>query len=221
MFVAPAPAGRGDGADPANPAGLADLGRIVAAAAPGTVIELAADRGVYDLPKPIVISAGGGDGSPITIRGPLAGPRPLLRGDRADPYRPDGSTGSPAIRLEEGADHLVFALFDCERVGNGCFNVAADIADLTIQSVTARNVRRFLDTGTASDARQASVAGLTVAGVRVEGFSKGAIRLGNRSHDVLLVDVAGDSRIGRRQRLVGSGERRNAGERDQGATEGD
>ncbi|HEY7704575.1 MAG TPA: hypothetical protein VID03_07060 [Acidimicrobiia bacterium] len=193
FFVGPVASGDGSGRGQSDAAAFAHLGRLIAAAPPGTVIELAADQGVYELSKPITIAGGGEVDSPITIRGPLDGPRPVLRGERTDPYDPQGETGSPAFRLEAGADHLVFALLECERVGNGCFNVVGDISDLTLQSITARNVRRFLDTGTESGARDASVTGLTVAEVRVEGFSKGVIRLGSDSHDVLIQDVVGDS----------------------------
>ena len=63
--------------------------------------------------------------------------------------------------------------------------------DLTISDVSARNVRRFIE-NVAND--EAIVSGLVIRRTSVLGFSKGAVRLQNDTHDVLIEDVVADSR---------------------------
>lgn len=193
-FLAPRRLGSGDGSSRANAAPLARLDEIVAGAEPGTVIELLSDQGPYEVSKPISMSNGGTEAASIVIRGPLGSDPPVLRGNRKDPYSPSGEPGPVVFRLAAGADHLVFANLRFENAGNGCFRVVAAISNLTITSMTAGNVRRFFENGTSGEGRDATVNGLTISDVRVDGFSKGVIRLGHETHDVLIADVSGDSR---------------------------
>ncbi len=193
LFVAPAAQGTGDGSSSANAAAIDDLDDLIAAAGPGGIIEVIQSGGDYSTPSPIFIRNGGEPGDPVTIRGPLTGIRPTFVGDRTDPYSPGGNPGKPLFRLEQGADHLRFANLHCAHVGNGCFLVNAPVVDLTIASVTAENVQRFFETGTAENGKNSTVSGLEISQVTVEGFSKGAIRLGHDTSDVVISDVAGDS----------------------------
>lgn len=193
LYVAPSARGAGDGSDVSNAAAFADLDRLVSVVGPGGVIELVQSQGAYVITAPVSIRHGGTAEDSITIRGPVTGPRPELVGQRGDPYTSDGNPGEPLFRLDAGADHLRFANLNCSRIGNGCFLVNAPIVDLTITSITARNVRRFFETGSADNGMRAMVTGLTIDQVEVTGFSKGAIRLGHDTHDVTITDVVGDS----------------------------
>ncbi|MGI8518897.1 MAG: hypothetical protein ACR2ME_11280 [Acidimicrobiia bacterium] len=183
--------GSGDGSTATNPADLTQLDALIEQAGPGAIIELAA--GAYDVDRPVVLSNGGAPGSPVTIRGPAEGPAPVLQGTRADPYDPLAEPGKPLFRLNAGADHLAFVGLTCQDVGNGCFLVAAPISDLAISEITASNVRRFFENAAGDGEPDATISGLKISNVVVNGFSKGAIRLGYETHDVTIVDVRGDS----------------------------
>lgn len=193
FFIAPTARGSGNGLSAADAAGLHMLNELVAGLPPDGVIELVSDAGPYLVPETINLSSGGTSGHPVTIRGPIDGPRAELRGDRADPYDPAGESGKPLFRLAGGADHLIFSHLHCSQIGNGCFYVAAPIADLTITDVTARNVRRFFENGAGGGQVDATIVGLTISNVEVFGFSRGAIRIAYDTHDVRITDVVGDS----------------------------
>jgi hypothetical protein len=193
LFVAPIARGTGSGLTTADAADIRELNDLIANARPDDVIELVSDAGPYLISQSINLTAGGTSGHPITIRGPIDGPRPELRGERADPYDPAGEPGKPLFRLASGADHLVFGNLHCTRIGNGCFYVAAPIADLVIANVSASNVRRFFENGAGEGQADATIVGLTISNVEVSGFSKGAIRLGYDTHGVRIRDVVGNS----------------------------
>jgi len=193
VFVAPAAQGTGDGRTAANAAGIERLNEFLRVLEPGSVIELLADKGAYDLSQPITLNAGGAEDAPITIRGPVEGSSAELRGNRAYPYDPGGETGRALFRLVEGADHLIFANLHCTRAGNGCFHVAGPITDLTITATTADNVRRFFENQAGTGQTDATIVGLEISHVKISGFSKGAIRLAHDTHDGRITDVVGDS----------------------------
>jgi hypothetical protein len=192
-YIAPSPAGRGDGSDWANAASLKELPDMVAELAQGGQILLRADVGPYDVPEPITLGDRGSD-APLEIRGvdPNGGDATaLLIGERAAPYAPEtADTGKPIFVLDTGADQLTFDNLSFQNVGNGCFVLRGVVLGLTISDVIATNVRRFIET---VDDDAASAAGLVVRRTTVRGFSKGAIRLQNDTHDVLVEDVVADS----------------------------
>jgi hypothetical protein len=167
------------------------INQLIHRVGPGGSIELL--TGTYEITNPINITAGGHEGRPVTIRGQAGGAVPQFIGSRSEPYDPAGEPGRPIFRLESGANHLRFDRLACARAGNGCFMVAAPIVDLAITNVTATNVRRFFENAAADGGPNATIAGLHIANVTINGFSKGAIRLGYDSHDVVLVDIYGDS----------------------------
>ncbi len=192
FYVAPSPLGSGTGATPGEAAGIKDLDRLIAEGGAGSVIELVATEGVFEIESALVISHGGTADGPVTIRGPIDGPRPVFQGNRSEPYTADGNPGKPLFRLEAGADHLEFAYLDCRRFGNGCFLITAPIADLKITGIFAENVRRFFENGGDGGAA-ATISGLEISDVTIAGFSKGAIRLGHDTNQVVISDVEGDS----------------------------
>jgi hypothetical protein len=192
-YVAPTPTGRADGSDWANAASLKRLPLLVKQLPDGGKILVRADQGPYRLSKPIVVGDRGSDAA-VTIRGvdPTGrGKRPLIVGGRTEPYSPaTAGTGRPIFEFETGADHLTFERLRFKNVGNGCFVLRGAVHDLTISGVIARNVRRFIEN---VESERASAVGLVVRRTTVSGFSKGAVRLRNDTHDVLIEDVLVDS----------------------------
>lgn len=191
------PGGKGDGSSWPEAAALVDLPVLVAASSPGDEVWIRGDEGPYRVTKPIVLRDGGSPGSPVVIRGVDAAgdmtTRPRIVGTRARPWTPGASQGNEVFRLLEGADHLAFAHLDFADIGNGCFRIGDDITDLALHDVTADNVRRFVEDYASGDARSATIRGLALRQITVNGFSRGVLRLGYDSSDVLLEDVVGDS----------------------------
>ncbi|MGH8958152.1 MAG: hypothetical protein ACRDVK_05710, partial [Acidimicrobiia bacterium] len=192
-FVAPSAVGSGDGSSVDNAAAISRLNSLIARVGPGGVIEISADAGPYTIAQPIGLSAGGMASAPVTIRGPLNGSSPELRGLRESPYSAAGEPGRALFRLDAGANHLVFRGLSCVNAGNGCFHVAAPLRDLAISDVTAANVQRFFENRAGQGQADATIDGLVISNVRVSGFSKGAIRIGYNSHDIELAEIIGDS----------------------------
>lgn len=186
------------GTSPDTAMPLQEISRAIAEVGPGgEVLVLARDQAVYATDREIVIEAGGAPGRPVVVRGATrdgADAIPVIAGDRANPYRPDGPPGSEVFRLLEGADHLVFRSLEFRDQGNGCFRFGANLEDITIEEIVAVNVRRFIENSPSADRDTADVTGLVVREVRVFAFSKGAIRLQGDTNNVLIEDVVGDSR---------------------------
>jgi hypothetical protein len=197
FHVAPDGAAGASGSSWDSAGTLADLPRFIDEAAPGDEVWIRGDAGPYQTAGPIVIDAGGSPESPVVVRGVAADgsdrvPAEFV-GTRADPYDPNGNPGSELFKLLSGANHLAFHNLAFTNQGNGAFRVGADIANLTIDNVRATNVRRFFESHRSGDARTATISGLRISDVTVNGFSKGAIRLGDDTHDVVIRDVVGDS----------------------------
>lgn len=193
LHIAPERSGSGDGSSWENAGALADLPAFVAKAE-GRPIWLRADAGPYRTGL-VQLAAGGTKDKPVEIQGVDVRGRPAkaeLAGERSSPYRPDGEPGGEVFRLNAGADHLRFSNLAFRDQGLA-MRIAADVRDLTIEDVDARNVRRFLDTAASGKGATASVEGLVVRRVEVTGYSKGAIRLRYDTRKVLIEDVVGDS----------------------------
>jgi hypothetical protein len=148
---------------------------------------------------PIWISHGGAPGKPIKIMGVNSTGSPakaLIAGTRTSPYPTtrEGfaamNPGKDVFRLNHGADHLHFSFLHFENVGNGAILVKANIADLTLEDLSATNVIRFFERGYES---MCTITGLTVRRLSVTGFSKSALRLDQETSNVLIEDMLGDS----------------------------
>jgi hypothetical protein len=196
FYITPHGAGDRDGSSWANAGTLANLAVLIGRAGPDGKVLLRADLGSYRTANPIAFRVGGAPGHPVTISG-VDGSGRLMKarivGTRVDPYRPDGPPGSDVFRLGTGANHLRFEHLSFRNQGNGCFYLAGNIRDLAIANVDATNVRRFIENQASGTAASASVDGLTVRDVEVNGFSKGAVRLRYDSRNILLENVVGDS----------------------------
>lgn len=197
LHISPTGGGRRDGRDWGNAGTLADLPRFVASRPQGGQIWLRGDAGPYLSRKTVVLRSGGAYGSPVVIRGVDASGRPTVRpvfvGNRVAPYRPKGAVGHQVFELQAGSRNLVFTNLGFVNVGSA-FVVGGDTREITVSNMTATNVRFFLDNLRAKHEPTANATGLTVRQVKVDGFSKSAIRLRYDSSNVLVEDVVADSR---------------------------
>ncbi|WP_052134768.1 cadherin domain-containing protein [Sphingomonas sp. 37zxx] len=197
LFITPTGAGLRDGSSIENAGTFADIPIFIAAAGPGGEIRLIADQGQYIVgSEPLSIVTGGELGAPVVIRGVDSSGNPAraeIVGSRADPWSPGAENGEEVFRLLSGADHLQFNDLSFADIGYGAFRVGADITDLTIEHVDATNVQRFFENFVSGANTTATISGLTLRDIDVDGFSKSAIRLQYDSHDVLIEDVRGDS----------------------------
>jgi hypothetical protein len=195
-YVSPKGAGQRDGSSWANAGTLSAFGALLARAGPGGQILLRADMGAYELPAAIDVRGGGIPDHPITVMGVDASENPtkaVIVGTRTTPYSATGAPGSEVFRLLRGANHLRFKYLSFRNQGNGCFRIGGDIRDLAIEHVDAVNVRRFIENTAIGSLKSASVDGLIIRDVKINGFSKGAVRLQYDTRNVLFEDVHGDS----------------------------
>lgn len=198
-YIRPIGSGRSDGTDWDNAAPLPAINSMIVLVGPGGVVRLLSEQGPYVITQPIILSRGGSAGNPVRILGcdntgaPAAA---FITGKRTSPYPAtrEGvsamNVGKDVFRLRAGADHLHFSFLGFQNIGNGAFLVTADIADLTLEDMIAKNVTRFFERGPGTIC---SVTGLTVRRVSVEGYSKAAFRLDQNTSQVLMEDVTGDS----------------------------
>lgn len=198
LYISPTGSGSGDGSSAANAATLKDLPRLIAAAGPGGQVLLLADQGVYTAPTgPLAIVAGGTASAPVTIRGVDSAGNAMaatITGTRPEPFDPASPSGEEVFRLLAGANNLRFSDLAFENVGTA-FRVGADVRNLAIEHVDATNVSRFFDNMVSGANASATITGLTIRDVAVNGYSKGAIRVQYDSSDVLIEDVRGDSQF--------------------------
>lgn len=197
LYIAPVSAGSGDGSSAQNAGSLANLPEFISAAGAGGAVLMIADQGTYQAPtSPIQVFGGGAEGQPVTIRGVDSlgnAMNAVISGTRSDPYDVNGVVGEEIFRLLDGADNLSFSNMTFNNIGYGAFRVGADIENLTIENIKAENVQRFFEDYASGTNKTATISGLTIRAVEVDGFSKGVIRLAYDTHDVLIEDVRGDS----------------------------
>jgi hypothetical protein len=113
-------------------------------------------------------------------------------GTRTAPYSPTGADGGDVFKLYSGAKNVTFSNLAFRNEGI-VFNAGGNASNITIDDVTATNVRRFFANYLSSGETTANVTGLTIRRVQVSGFSKGVLRIENNSSGILLEDVVGDS----------------------------
>jgi len=192
------PQGTGDGNSWERAAKLTDLDALIEQSNPGDEIWIAGDLGEYDLGSDVVvIDSGGSAEGDIIIKGVASqaggNDTPVILSDRTENWTPGGKNGSDIFRMLNGANYLHFSNLDFKNIGNGAFRLGGDLVGITLEDMTANNVRRFVENYVSGGAQTASVSDLTIRNVEVHGFSKGAIRLQYNSNDVLIEDVLWDS----------------------------
>ena len=196
FWISPTGSGTHNGWSAANAGTIYNLPGFIKAAGPGGEVRLIADKGAYKMTSEIAITAGGAAGAPVTIHGTDSSGHALaaqLVGTRPTGWKPGLAEGNDLFRLVGGANHLKFTDLAVKNIGNGAFRIGADISDIVIQRVSATNVSRFIEDYASGPATSASVSGLTVQDVTVNGYSKNAIRLQYNSHNVVLQNIVGDS----------------------------
>ncbi|MBJ7498792.1 MAG: hypothetical protein JHC57_03445 [Sphingopyxis sp.] len=198
LYISPTGSGSGDGSSAANAAMLEDLPQLIAAAGPGGQVLLLADQGAYTAPTGALAIVGGGTASaPVTIRGVDSAGNAMaatIAGTRPESFDPANPSGEEVFRLLSGADNLRFSDLAFENVGTA-FRVGADVRNLTIEHVDAANVSRFFDNMVSGANASATISGLTIRDVAVDGYSKGAIRIQYDTNNVLIENVRGDSQF--------------------------
>jgi hypothetical protein len=196
LHVVPGGAGSRDGSSWRNAGDIRDLPRFVAARPRGGQVLVRGDLGPYRVDRSIDLKAGGSEGRPVVIRGVDgdgdSDARPVLRGARTSPYKPGGRRGSEVFKLYGGADDLVFRNLAFRDQGTA-FAAAGSVARVTIEDVTAVNIRHFVNNYRSPRERNADVKDLTVRRVAVEGFSKSVLKLQYDSRRVLVEDVTADA----------------------------
>ena len=196
IYVAPSSSGNGSGSSAANAMAFTSLNTAIKAAGAGGTVMMLSDQGTYRTTGTITLSAGGTDGAPVTIKGVNsagAASDILITGTRAAYEKGMTQVGNDVFRLLSGANNLKFEGFDFQNVQTG-FRIGADIKNITIQDMEASNVRWFINDVVSGSNSSASVSGLTVRDVNVDGFSRGVITLRYDSNNILIERVVGDSK---------------------------
>lgn len=196
FYISPTGAGDHSGSSLANAATIASINTgIRTAAATGGKVLLVADAGTYAQASAVNIVAGGTADAPVTITGIASDGTPMtahFTGTRAATYTPGMTAGNELFKLLSGASNLSFDHIDVANTGT-VFRAGADISNITIKQVTASNVGYFFNDIASGSNASATVSGLTIKDVAVNGFSRGVVHLSYDSNTVLIQDVTGDS----------------------------
>lgn len=197
IYISPNGSGTKTGDSYDNSLSFSELKNAIKMAGPGGEVLLIADKGSYNFggSDTVHIYSGGTDGNPISIRGVSSDGQPMdaqFYGSRNPDYEAGMWKGPELFRLYSGADNLTFSNIDVHNTGT-VFLVGGEVSNLVISDVDAQNVSRFLENYAAGSATSASVDGLTLRNIDVEGFSKGVIRLQYDSHDILIENLHADT----------------------------
>jgi len=196
LYISPTGSGLKDGSSAANAGTLSNLNSFITAAGAGGQVLLLADQGAYQQSTYLNINHGGTADGSVTIRGVDSAGNSMaaeIVGSRADNWTPGQAEGSELFRLTGGASNLNFQDLSISNVGNGAFRAGSDISNISISNVDAHNVTRFFEDYVSGAATTASVTGLTIQNVNIEGYSKGAIDLSYNSSNIVIKDVVADS----------------------------
>lgn len=194
VYISPTGAGNKSGSSIENAASISSLNSMVKKAGAGGEVRLIADKGDYKMSGPLMIYGSGKDGAPVTIKGVSSSGEDMnahFTGTRPAEYKPGNPSGNELFKLI-GASNLTFANMTIDNTGTA-FRAGSDLSNLKIENVQANNVARFFEDYASGDAKTATVSGLTLKDIEVNGFSKGVIRLQYDTHDVVIENVHGDS----------------------------
>jgi len=169
---------------------------MIKKAGAGGEVLVAADKGSYAVSKQIDIWAHGAGGAAVTIKGVNSAngeaANAVIEGTRPATYAVGNASGNELFKFQAGSGHLTFENFTINNTGTA-FRAAGDVSGISIEHVDANNVARFFEDYAGGTNKTATISGLTIRDVSVEGFSKGVIRLQYDTRDVLIEDVHGDS----------------------------
>jgi Ca2+-binding RTX toxin-like protein len=191
FYVSPTGSGDKSGKDINNAASVGSLNTLIGKAGPGGEVLLIADQGDYKVTGIIGINKGGAEGAPVTIRGIDHNGNSMaarFTGSRPTEWKAGDAAGNELFKLGTGADHLQFRDLQIDNVGSA-FRATADISDLHIEDVGSNNVRRFFENYASASGGTATINGLVIRDVAVNGFSRNAIRLQYDTNNVTIENV--------------------------------
>lgn len=191
LYISPAGSGDKSGSDINNAASIGLLNTLIGRAGPGGEVLLLADQGDYNVTGILGITRGGVEGQPVVVRGIDSGGNAMaahFTGSRPADWQAGDASGNELFKLGTGADNLEFRDLRIDNVGTA-FRVTADLSNLHIEDVDANNVRRFFEDYSSAPLGTATISGLTIRGVDVQGFSKAAIRLQYDTNNVAITNV--------------------------------
>lgn len=191
LYISPAGSGDKSGSDINNAASIGSLNSLIGRAGPGGEVLLLADQGDYNVTGILGITRGGAEGEPVVVRGIDSGGSAMaahFKGSRPADWQAGDASGNELFKLGTGADNLIFRDLKIDNVGTA-FRATADLRNLHIEDVDANNVRRFLEDYSSAPSSTATITGLTIRNVDVQGFSRVAIRLQYDTNDVVIDNV--------------------------------
>lgn len=194
LYISPAGSGDKSGSDINNAASIGSLNTLIGKAGPGGEVLLLADQGDYNVTNILGITRGGAEGQPVVVRGVDSGGNAMaahFTGSRPADWQAGDASGNELFKLGAGADNLEFRDLRIDNVGTA-FRATADLGNLHIEDVAANNVRRFFEDYSSAPSGTATITGLTIRGVDVQGFSKAAIRLQYDTNNVVIDNVTAD-----------------------------
>lgn len=194
LYISPAGSGDKSGSDINNAASISSLNNMIGRAGPGGEVLLLADQGDYNVTGILGITRGGAEGEPVAVRGIDSGGNAMaarFTGSRPADWQAGDASGNELFKLGAGADNLIFRDLQIDNVGTA-FRVTADLANLHIEDVDANNVRRFFEDYSSAPSGTATITGLTIRDVDVQGFSRVAIRLQYDTNNVVIDNVTAD-----------------------------
>lgn len=194
LYISPAGSGDKSGRDINNAASIGSLNTLIGRAGPGGEVLLLADQGGYNVTGILGITRGGAEGQPVVVRGIDSAGNAMaahFTGSRPADWQAGDASGNELFKLGAGADNLEFRDLKIDNVGTA-FRVTADISDLHIEDIDANNVRRFFEDYASAPSGTATIDGLTIRDVDVQGFSRAAIRLQYDTNNVVIDNVTAD-----------------------------
>ncbi|HEU0066382.1 MAG TPA: hypothetical protein VFQ57_03985 [Sphingomonas sp.] len=192
LYISPTGAGDKSGSSWANAAAFTSINGVMGKAGVGGTVLLAADKGTYNVKESVNITVSGVTVSGMNTDG-TAGDA-MFEGSRASNWTAGAAAGNELFRIGKGANNLTFENMTINNTGTA-FRVGGDISNLTIQHVDANNVQRFFEDYASGSNKTATINGLTIKDVDVQGYAKGVVRLKYDTSNVLIQDVTGDSKF--------------------------
>ena len=194
LYISPAGSGDKSGRDIDNAASIGSLNTLIGRAGPGGEVLLLADQGSYNVTGILGLTRGGTEGHPVVVRGIDSGGNAMpahFSGSRPADWQAGDASGNELFKLGMGADNLEFRDLKIDNVGTA-FRVTADISNLHIENIDAKNVRRFFEDYASAPSGTATITGLTIRDVDVQGFSRAAIRIQYDTSNVVIDNVTAD-----------------------------
>ena len=194
LYISPAGSGDKSGSDINNAASIGSLNTLIGKAGPGGEVLLLADQGDYNVTGILGITSGGAEGQPVVVRGVDSAGNAMaahFSGSRPADWQAGDASGNELFKLGTGADNLEFRDLRIDNVGTA-FRATADLSNLQIEDVDANNVRRFFEDYSSTPSGTATITGLTIRDVDVQGFSRAAIRLQYDTNNVVIDNVTAD-----------------------------